>query len=336
MRNYLLKEAQTDYLDLATEAYPEDVMKWGFENNIRVIPSGLKHGTVTLIWNNETIEITTLRQDIETDGRHAVVCFSKDWSLDAKRRDFTMNALYINKWGEIEDYVGGVADLKKRKLSFVGQADQRIKEDYLRVWRYYRFLALYGDEQYHESFSLGDYKSGLRTLSRERVLRELLKWMSAKKTKTEYAKELFRAQFDCDISDDLEIFEQASSFALPLPEPVLPLFKICLLFKEKIPDLAWSNSQKRYFKHFFEAIKEHNAQYVIQKFGYEIALSWALFRGLPFQELEIFPLKGGDLKDFVNPTHISQKLEKVLKWWCAQASPRPSKEACLDFVTRQR
>lgn len=335
VRNNLLNVPQTDDLDLATEALPHEIIGWGKENNILVIPTGLQHGTVTLLWKEKAIEITTLRRDVQTNGRHAIVEFSKDWEQDAKRRDFTINALYRNAQGEIEDYVGGLLDIEKRKVIFVGDADQRIREDYLRIWRYYRFLALYGDFNYHESFSLKTYQEGLHSLSKERIHKELIKWLEAPITKTSYAKELFHVQFNYDMDYALEEFEtSAPSFSF-VSKKTLSLFKICLLFQENIPDLSWSNEEKRYFKAFFQAIKEKNAQYVLQKFGHDIALSYALFHNQPLEPLEIFPLRGGDLKDIIPSHQISSTLEQILRWWSEQPSPRPSKEGCLMFVLKK-
>jgi poly(A) polymerase len=133
-------------LDLATPLPPEEVIARLERAGIRFVPTGLAHGTVTALAGHEPIEITTLRRDVETDGRHAVVAYTDDWAEDAARRDFTMNALYLDAAGNLWDPVGGIEDCLAGRVRFVGDARQRIEEDVLRLLRFYRFLAHYGRE----------------------------------------------------------------------------------------------------------------------------------------------------------------------------------------------
>ncbi len=128
-------------IDLATNLLPNQTIKVLKLCNIKSIPTGLKHGTITAILHKRSFEITTLRHDVKCDGRHAKVEFTNDWQADASRRDFTFNALYADKHGHIYDYFGGIQDLKTRKLNFIGNAEDRIKEDYLRILRAFRFHA---------------------------------------------------------------------------------------------------------------------------------------------------------------------------------------------------
>ncbi|WP_168464056.1 CCA tRNA nucleotidyltransferase [Wolbachia endosymbiont of Ctenocephalides felis wCfeT] len=128
-------------IDLATNLLPKKVIKALESCNIKTIPTGLKHGTVTAILNNRSFEITTLRHDVQCDGRHAEVEFTDDWKADASRRDFTFNALYADRHGQIYDYFGGVQDLKAQRLNFIGNSEDRIREDYLRILRAFRFHA---------------------------------------------------------------------------------------------------------------------------------------------------------------------------------------------------
>src|SRR5690349_3452235 len=134
-------------IDLATTIEPRKVMR-ALENvGIRAIPTGIDHGTVTAILPDGPVEITTLRHDVSTDGRRATVAFAQDWREDAARRDFTINALYADPAsGELFDYFGGLADLKARKVRFIGDARQRIREDHLRILRYFRFQARFGSQ----------------------------------------------------------------------------------------------------------------------------------------------------------------------------------------------
>ena len=143
VRNALLGVPVVD-IDIAVPIRPEDAMARLKAKGIRTIETGLDHGTVTAIAGSHAFEITSLRRDVETDGRHAKVAFTDDWALDAGRRDFTINALYASPDGEIFDYATGVEDLAAGKVRFVGDARIRIAEDYLRVLRLFRFQAWYG------------------------------------------------------------------------------------------------------------------------------------------------------------------------------------------------
>ncbi|MDH5796627.1 MAG: CCA tRNA nucleotidyltransferase [Anaplasmataceae bacterium] len=141
VRDYILQKPIHD-IDIATKIIPEQVMKMLNKHGISTIPTGLKHGTITAVFPNKvSIEITTLRCDLECDGRHAITRFSTDWLEDAERRDFTFNALYMDINGKIYDYFNGIKHLKNREINFIGDAKQRIKEDYLRILRAFRFHA---------------------------------------------------------------------------------------------------------------------------------------------------------------------------------------------------
>lgn len=128
-------------IDLATNLLPNQAIEALKLRNIKTIPTGLKHGTITAVLNQRSFEITTLRYDTQCDGRHAKVEFTNNWQADASRRDFTFNALYADKHGHVYDYFGGTQDLKARRLNFIGNAEDRIKEDYLRILRVFRFHA---------------------------------------------------------------------------------------------------------------------------------------------------------------------------------------------------
>ncbi len=132
-------------VDLATTALPEAVRRRAKASGFRTIPTGLSHGTVTVIAEGRTFETTTLREDIETDGRHAKVVFGRDFDADARRRDLTINALSLDRDGFVHDPVGGLADLAARRVRFIGDAGQRIREDYLRILRFFRFSARFGE-----------------------------------------------------------------------------------------------------------------------------------------------------------------------------------------------
>lgn len=170
-------------VDIATVLLPREVIDRLETGGIKAIPTGIDHGTVTAAVDGRNYEITTLRRDVATDGRRATVAFATDWQEDAARRDFTINALYADpKNGKIFDYFEGLRDLEARRLRFIGDANQRIAEDFLRILRYFRFLARYGSGQIDadaiEACANGAH--GLTALSRERIAQELARILGLK------------------------------------------------------------------------------------------------------------------------------------------------------------
>lgn len=180
VRNTLLGRA-VDEIDIATPLKPETVMERMTAAGIRAVPTGIAHGTVTAATAARTFEITTLRRDIETYGRRAKVAFDADWEADAQRRDFTMNALSLDMRGALYDYVGGLTDLKAGRVRFVGDPATRIREDVLRLLRYYRFFAYYGKGAGDRAARAACRVAAclLPTLSAERVAAETLKLLAA-------------------------------------------------------------------------------------------------------------------------------------------------------------
>ncbi|MDE3269313.1 MAG: CCA tRNA nucleotidyltransferase [Pseudomonadota bacterium] len=174
VRDRLRGVAPKDH-DIATDAQPEQVIALFKQAGYRTVPTGIKHGTITLVYDGIGIEITTLRADVHTDGRHAVVEFSKDFALDAARRDFTVNAMYEDRHGKVYDYFAGQSDLQARKLVFVGDADQRIQEDYLRIMRMFRFWAQLQFTPTPAALAATTrHSDGLALISQERITAELM------------------------------------------------------------------------------------------------------------------------------------------------------------------
>ena len=182
VRNALLGVEASD-VDISTDAVPHDVMRIVENAGFRAVPTGIEHGTVTVIVDGSAFEVTTFRQDVATDGRRAVVAFSNDIAEDARRRDFTMNALYADRAGTILDPLDGLPDLKAGRVRFIEDADQRIREDYLRTLRFFRFHAYYANQQEGwDADALNGIAAnleGLETLSGERVGAEMIKLLSA-------------------------------------------------------------------------------------------------------------------------------------------------------------
>jgi poly(A) polymerase len=180
VRNSLMGVPVID-VDIATTATPAEVTALAEDAGLKAVATGLGHGTVTVIVNHHPFEVTTLRQDVETFGRHATVRFTRDWAEDARRRDFTMNALYADADGAVYDPLGGYADIRERRVRFIGEARERIREDYLRILRFFRFNADYGagpvDREGARACVLE--RKGLRELSAERVRAEFFRLLVA-------------------------------------------------------------------------------------------------------------------------------------------------------------
>lgn len=180
VRNTLIDHPVKE-VDIATTALPEETTRLARAAGLGAYPTGIDHGTVTVVAEGHPYEVTTLRRDVETDGRHAVVAFTDDWKQDASRRDFTINALYCDPDGNIYDPVGGLEDLRKRRVRFIGDAKERIREDFLRILRFFRFSAQYGNGQIDSPglAAAEELKDGLSLLSAERVHTEMLKLLAA-------------------------------------------------------------------------------------------------------------------------------------------------------------
>ncbi|HZZ31101.1 MAG TPA: CCA tRNA nucleotidyltransferase [Phenylobacterium sp.] len=181
VRNTLLGKQVSD-LDIATRLTPEEVTAALKAAGLKAVPTGIEHGTVTAVSGGKPFEITTLRRDVATDGRRAVVAFTDDWGEDARRRDFTLNSLYARRDGTLFDPTGqGVADARAGRIVFVGEPEQRVREDYLRILRFFRFFAWYGSEPPDAAAleACEALRGELKSLSAERVSKELLKLLAA-------------------------------------------------------------------------------------------------------------------------------------------------------------
>lgn len=180
VRNALLDVPIVD-IDVATTALPEEVVRRAKAAGIRSVPTGIEHGTVTLVIESRPFEVTTLREDTETFGRKARVSFGRDWVSDARRRDFTINALSVGPDGLVHDYVDGLEDIAARRVRFIGEPKARIEEDYLRILRFFRFHAAFGTGEIDRAGYLACIaaRAGLSTLSAERMRMEILKLLVA-------------------------------------------------------------------------------------------------------------------------------------------------------------
>jgi len=202
VRKLLNKEMVND-IDIATSLTPSELKNILTEKKVFFIETGIAHGTITVVINKIKFEITTLRKDVSTDGRHANVEFISDWEEDAKRRDFTINAIYSDLKGEIYDPLGGLKDLENKIVKFIGDPNERIREDYLRILRYFRFYTQYNNHQHDIKIVQAIKKglNGIRKISKERILDEFSKILNLKNFY-----ELFNDEFSCSVI--LTIFPQ--------------------------------------------------------------------------------------------------------------------------------
>ena len=229
-------------VDIATALLPNEVINRLEAAGIKAIPTGIEHGTVTAAVDGKNYEITTLRRDVATDGRRATVAFATDWQEDASRRDFTINALYADpKSGEVFDYFDGLSDLEARRLRFIGDAYQRIAEDFLRILRYFRFLARYGGGQIDADAiaACATGAHGLTALSRERIAQELTRILGLKNPVASVRLMIengiftpFLPELSGSAADDLlHLVEREAQFAQPVS---LPARFLALLTRDSV------------------------------------------------------------------------------------------------------
>jgi poly(A) polymerase len=181
VRKYLTND-NVDDIDIATTLTPEEIIAKFSNSDFEIKKTGIEHGTLTLVINKKAFEITTLREDVSTDGRHAKISFTEDWKKDSERRDFTINAIYLDEFGNVYDPQFGVKDLKNKKIRFIGDPNKRIREDYLRILRYIRFSIQYKNYEHDDETSkaIKVNLDGIAKLSKERIYLELKKIIKLK------------------------------------------------------------------------------------------------------------------------------------------------------------
>jgi poly(A) polymerase len=265
IRNTLLGHPVPD-IDIATTATPQDVMQRAADAGLKPIGTGIDHGTITVISDGFPYEVTTLREDVETYGRQAKVVFGRDWKKDALRRDFTMNALYVDSVGKLHDPLGGLEDCLARRVRFIGDPDMRLREDYLRILRFFRIYAAYGDGDM-DTEGLGAclrQRDGLRHLSAERIGHEMRRLVSAPK-----AAIAVRMMNDCGLweiatgglakIEDFEAFRQLDALAPETQDPEVGLTVLSGFVREDVDRVAdrlrLSNSERKRMQICWEAYK---------------------------------------------------------------------------------
>lgn len=303
VRNELLGEPVAD-LDLSTDALPEDVMQLAQAAKIKAVPTGIDHGTLTLIVDDIPFEITTFRHDVATDGRRATVAFSDNITDDARRRDFTMNALYADADGQIVDPLGGLPDLQARRIRFIEDADRRIKEDFLRILRFFRFYAWYGDvgegPDADGMAACAENVEGLQSLSIERVTAELLKLLAA----PDPAPALASMASTGALAQVLPGAEAGSLAVLVHIEQSLgitpdPLRRLAVIGGTPQETLRLSNVQARSLVAITSGISPVEAGYRHgARIGQDMLLVQSASLGQPVDRLALEPIENAALQDF--------------------------------------
>jgi poly(A) polymerase len=337
VRNALLGVPVSD-LDMATSATPQQVVALAHDAGLRPVPTGIDHGTITVVSDGVGYEVTTFRRDVETDGRRAVVAFSTDILDDARRRDFTMNALYVDAHGQVIDPLGGMDDLRARHVRFIEDADRRITEDYLRILRYFRFHAWYGDTSDgmdpNALAAIGSNISGLETLSAERVGSEFKKLLMADDPSTALAamsqtNVLGTILPGSDIRFALLMIHAAAVLGLPHNW----LGRLVCLGGEAVPErLRLSKAEQRRYTMIqagaFEDASlaaiafEHGADIATQAYLIRCAIAETLPETSAVAELEeaalqVFPLRAADLMPEYTGADLGARLVQLKAAWIA-------------------
>ena len=338
-------------LDLATDLSPDELVEICEENNIKTVPIGIKFGTVGVIINGKVLEITSLRKDTKTDGRHAEVEFTGDWEIDASRRDLTINAVYADEKGNVFDYYNGIEDLENGKIRFIGSPSVRIKEDYLRILRFFRFYSLFGKGEIDQKSLQAciNNKDGIKQLSLERIRDELFKIL-----KTPRAAEVLQIMKDNEILssilpepknlDKLKLLIRLIERYKIEPNGLRRLFliyepdqmlaenlsnRLKLSKKEKQLFLSWAEITPPLQDYFDGAsrnklIYQYGKEFCQNKLLLQLALEKrdipdvsALLEKIEKFEIPVFPLRGRDLisAGIAESSKIGEILKTLEKAW---------------------
>lgn len=345
VRDFLMHRPIGD-IDMATSFNPDEVQKLLENTDIRIIPTGIKHGTLTLLFKDgQKVEITSFRQDIQTDGRHALVRFGTDITQDADRRDLTINALYMDKDGHLLDPVGGLKDLKQKRIKFIGNAEQRIKEDALRILRFYRFYGLFTYAKPNKSAVMACRKQKrlLENISKERIKDELFKLLSQQNpykalrlmNQTGVLFQIFERPIH--LQSIRHLFKQERKTGVIAS----PLFRCWVLNGCNDLPLKLSNNEKKQINLWKKADKEnlrttHDFLKILFLYGKETFLNMILYKkkNLNFpcffymQNLKapVCPFSEKDVMEYFNlqGKDISKRYQKAVKWWIDSDFPKKS------------
>lgn len=349
VRNSLMGLPATD-IDIATSARPEDATASFERANLKVVPTGLDHGTITVVCDGTPFEITTFRKDIETDGRHAVVQFSDDVKDDARRRDFTINALYMDAEGHVVDPLGGREDITACRVRFIDDPDARVREDYLRILRFFRFHALYADPtQGFDSESLAACARGahgLAKIAKERIGQEMVKLLGANDPAPAIAS-MRTSGVLAHVIDGADDTALAPFVHLSEGWPIDPIARLAAIGGQDVDiALRLSKAQSSRLSLFRDQIGSMTSAGALGYMFGEVqgkiilALRAAIFEA-PLADLgpveigaqAIFPISAKDLMpDYVGPT-LGKKLKELTAAWIASGFSLTRQEL-LESITK--
>ncbi len=343
-------------IDAATTLHPEEVMERLKAAKIKCVPTGIDHGTITAVTQGGPVEVTTLRKDVATDGRRAVVEFAEHWRDDAARRDFTINALFVHpETLEIADFFGGLADLEARRVRFIGDARQRIREDHLRILRYYRFQARFGsalDDEGEEACA--ELAPMLKGLSRERVAMELLGLLSLPDPHATMHRmhqrgvlEVILPEVSGDGLDRLVALVRTEQQQDARPEPIRRLAALLPAdvdtAKQVAARLRLSNAHKKRLARLAgRARRPGDARVLAYREGMDVACDLLMLANEPTAMLDgwetpRFPLRGGEIvaRGVAAGPEVARILQEVEDRWLEEGFPgRERVERLLDEALR--
>jgi poly(A) polymerase len=350
VRDMLMGKISKDF-DLITPLTPGIVSKRLKDAGFHVIPIGIEFGTIMVLVNNKSFEITTLRKDISCDGRYAEVTFTSDWHEDAKRRDFTINALSLDVDGNLYDYYDGVKDLEDGVVRFIDDANTRIKEDYLRILRYYRFCALFDGKKLCYKQEIESNLNGLHKLSGERIQNEMMKLLCAK-----FASQVLVEMYETNVLEKIGIENLQKSDLSRLKLSDDSTVNLAMLVKltphphdtlDKLV-LRWKLSRQQsktlaFLISYEESISLDNIEGIIFRYGKGSANLIAkllihndelktIQSAIESSPVRIFPLNGNDLSALgYQGKEIGEKLSFLKEYWIKNKF-KPSKLELLSII----
>jgi poly(A) polymerase len=355
VRDLLIGEEHSD-LDLATTHSPQEVVSRLEAKGIKAVPTGIDHGTITAVSSGTVVEVTTLRSDVSTDGRRATVAFTDDWQQDAGRRDFTINAIYADPFsGELHDYFGGVDDLKSRTVRFIGEPLQRIAEDHLRILRYFRFHARYGqgEPDPHALQACTERANDLMALSRERIADELLKLLGLDDP-TQTVRLMHKRGLFVPVVPEIEQVDRLPGLIESEREAGIapaPIRRLAALLPadpataERVAArLKLSNKAKKRLASAVDPSLGRNPRSLAYRIGTESAVDRLLLTGRPFDAASIsewtpprLPIGGGELivRGVPQGPDVARALKRIEDAWEAAGFPKgPHLDRIVDETLR--
>ena len=358
VRNSILKKEITD-IDFATDLLPNDIIRIAKENNIHYIPLSIKHGTIILVYKKISYHVSSFRSDILCDGRHANVKFTKEIFKDANRRDFTINALYLTKTGTIIDPLNGLSDLKAKNIRFIGNSNQRIREDYLRILRFFRFSAYYGDKKKELNKKALDAcyhnRQNLVNISKERILDEIKKIILYKNPlkvliemeKIKILELIFNnynlSNFSLLLKNEKKFFDKENFILRFFFLNVKNVNNCEYIFNQFPLKKIEKNIIKKLIKSFSQKCSNHEIGF---RFGKEVGSTLLILKKsnsgnkVTFEELsqidfgskQIFPISGNDVLKFLPQSkELGEKMKFLEKLWI-ESGFTFTKESLLKFL----